>query len=165
MINYTEKGLGLHEEVARNGYRLWKLDGEHYSSNDVEVQKIIDSYDPLPKAKESKKAEILKDSNDILDAMILSKYPRFEVDTWQNQKADSEAYILDNNATTLTLDALASQRGTTKLATATKILEKAAQFAVISAKYAGERQRLEDLVDAATTVEQVELIKFQPIAA
>lgn len=51
MINYTEKGLGLHEEIKKQGYRLWHEDGVTYSDNDTEVQIICDNYDPLPHSK------------------------------------------------------------------------------------------------------------------
>ena len=78
-------------------------------------------------------------------------------------KSRFEAYIADNNAVTVTLDALSSQRGKSKSSTANKILEKAGQFAAFSAMYAGERQRLEDLVDAALTVEEVQTVKFKAL--
>ena len=163
MINYIEKGEGLHKLISDSGYSLWHTDGVAYSDNDIEVQKIIDGYDPLPDSKTKKKAELVKDSEELLNTVILSKYPRFEVDTWQNQKDDANAYLANNNAVTITLDALASQRGVNKLDAANKILEKASQFASYSAMYAGERQRLEDLVDLAVTVEAVESIKFEAI--
>ena len=163
MINYIEKGLGLHKELEKDGIYVWHVNGVAYSNNDTEAQIIIDAYDPLPIQKTEKKAELVRDSEDLLNQAILNQYPRFEIDTWQNQKADSEAYIADNNAVTVTLDALSSQRGKSKSSTANKILEKAGQFAAFSAMYAGERQRLEDLVDAALTVEEVQTVKFKAL--
>jgi len=51
MINYIEKGLYLHKFIAESKYKLWEEDGVFKSDNDIEVQKIIDSFDPLPAAK------------------------------------------------------------------------------------------------------------------
>jgi len=163
MINYIEKGLGLHRAINESGHSIEQINGVWISSNDTAVQAIINSYDSLPYERAEKKAELVKDSEEVLNLQVLSKYPRFEIDSWQNQKADAEAYTLDINATTLTLDALSSVRGITKEVAAERILNKAAQFAVLSASYAGERQRLEDLVDNALTIEEIHAIKFQPI--
>ena len=46
MIHYIEKGLGLHEEIARQGYRLFQLDGVWVADDEVAVQSIIDNYEP-----------------------------------------------------------------------------------------------------------------------
>ncbi len=42
MINYTEKGHGLHEAIASAGYVLREENGTWTSSNDAAVQTIID---------------------------------------------------------------------------------------------------------------------------
>lgn len=44
MINYVEKGIGLHQAIADAGYSLYALDGVWISNNDIEVQYIIDNY-------------------------------------------------------------------------------------------------------------------------
>jgi len=44
MINYIEKGVGLHNKIASLGYTLTQLDAIWVSSNDAEVQVIIDEY-------------------------------------------------------------------------------------------------------------------------
>lgn len=47
MINYIEKGEGLHIAIAEAGYFLGQNDkGEWVSSDDTAVQAIIDSYEP-----------------------------------------------------------------------------------------------------------------------
>lgn len=48
MINYIEKGPGLHEAIAAAGYSLYELNGSWVCSNEAAVQKIIDEYDPRP---------------------------------------------------------------------------------------------------------------------
>jgi hypothetical protein len=44
MINYIEKGYGLHEEIERQGHTLAQIDGVWVSSDDKAVQSIIDNY-------------------------------------------------------------------------------------------------------------------------
>ena len=44
MINYIEKGIELHQEIEKRGYKLYELDGQWVSDNDIEVQKIIDDF-------------------------------------------------------------------------------------------------------------------------
>jgi hypothetical protein len=56
-INYIEKGPWLHEEIGRQGYILAQTDGIWISNDDVAVQLIIDSFDPLPAAKKEKRQE------------------------------------------------------------------------------------------------------------
>ncbi|RME58088.1 hypothetical protein D6779_07220, partial [Candidatus Parcubacteria bacterium] len=51
MINYVEKGIWLHQEIARQGHVLQMVDGVWQSDNDAVVQQIIDSFDPLPHAR------------------------------------------------------------------------------------------------------------------
>lgn len=50
MINYTEKGAGLHAAIATAGHWLVEHDGVWMSDNDTAVQAIIDNYNPLPGA-------------------------------------------------------------------------------------------------------------------
>ena len=57
-INYVEKGHWLPDEIGRQGYHLTQRDGTHVSTDDVAVQAIIDSFDPLPNAKADKIAEL-----------------------------------------------------------------------------------------------------------
>jgi hypothetical protein len=52
VINYVEKGNGLHIAIGEAGYNLRDVNGVWQSSDDVAVQAIIDGYDPLPLEKE-----------------------------------------------------------------------------------------------------------------
>ena len=53
MINYVEKGFGLHAKIRASGHHLKKVDGRWKSSDDAAVQSIIDSYDPVLGARKS----------------------------------------------------------------------------------------------------------------
>jgi hypothetical protein len=46
MINYVEKGIELHEEIARLGYILEQVDGVWVADNEEAVQTIIDNFVP-----------------------------------------------------------------------------------------------------------------------
>lgn len=48
MITYIEKGHGLHAAITSAGHWLVQVDGVWQSSDDIAVQQIIDTYDPLP---------------------------------------------------------------------------------------------------------------------
>lgn len=58
MINYVEKGIGLHDAIRNAGHWLIERNNVWISSNDDAVQAIINAYDPIPKAKELKIAEL-----------------------------------------------------------------------------------------------------------
>lgn len=72
-ITYIEKGEGLHFAIAAAGHWLEQRDGVWVSDDDVAVQAIIDTYDPLPSAKNAKLAEIRAEAK----SRILSVYPEF----------------------------------------------------------------------------------------
>lgn len=46
MIEYIEKGIGLHKAIVKVGHSLVNRDGVWIASDDEAVQAIIDSYDP-----------------------------------------------------------------------------------------------------------------------
>ncbi len=67
MINYTEKGISLHDAILLAGYTLLNIDGVFVAEDslgnqslaiDSTVQAIIDAYDELPDSKAIKKLEL-----------------------------------------------------------------------------------------------------------
>jgi len=71
MINYIEKGAGLHDSIRDNGYSLVSSDGEWIASDnagnksvkiDAAVQLIIDTFDPLPDAQDKAK-QLVKEAS------------------------------------------------------------------------------------------------------
>jgi len=167
MLNWTEKGYGLIEEIRAQGHWVKQVDGVFVSSDDAAVQAIIDAYDPWPNEIEKKKAEIIEKMEEHLNALVLKKYPRFEVESWPYQKQDAEAFTADSNASTPTLDVIAAQRGTSKAEVVARVLAKAEAFNLLAATYAGERQRIENIIDAMSfengnTLNDLSAIKFIP---
>lgn len=70
MINYVEKGRGLHKAITDAGQWLYRLDGNWVSSDDVAVQAIIDTFDPLPDAKAAAIKEIGQYASDLIDKNV-----------------------------------------------------------------------------------------------
>ena len=60
MITYIEKGINLHRLIYSSGYFLIQQDNEWISSDDIEVQLIIDSYDPLSDDQDEAKDRVKK---------------------------------------------------------------------------------------------------------
>ncbi len=81
MIQYTEKGPGLHAAINRAGEWMREENGKWISSDDAAVQAIIDGYDPLPLAREKKWREI-QAQRDALTASGVTVGPyKFHSDT------------------------------------------------------------------------------------
>ncbi len=100
-IHYTEKGQGLHDTVAKAGFRLADIDGV-WLADSPEVQSIIDSYtasDCLSSIVEEIKAKA--------GTIILSKYPQ-----WRQNNMTSRYIELKEieNKSQEVIDELASLR-------------------------------------------------------
>ena len=115
-IIYKEKGGKMHSLINSAGFRLkqntndeaFDMSGNQSAEIDSIVQSIIDNFDPVPALRAELKANLVTDSQEYVNEAILKDYPKFEVDTWQNQLDDAKAYLIDNSAVTLTLDSLAN---------------------------------------------------------
>lgn len=141
MINYIEKGIGLHDLIRESGYTLSNTDGQWVSSNDEAVQAIIDNYDPIPQARLDAKERIRKQLEDEMLAIELA-YPRFEVLTWAYQRLEVEAWELDNTAPTPTIDAIALSSGIDRITQLNKTAINVNAYKNASNHLAGLRQKL-----------------------
>lgn len=112
----------------------------------------------IEQARRFKRQEI----NDAADAALRSVtdiYPRTEIDSWTVQTAEAEAYDADSNAATPFIDALLTRRpGVDKPTLVGRIIANASAYKALSADVFGQRQALDDLVDAAQTVAAVQAI-------
>ncbi|PNX49321.1 MAG: hypothetical protein BV459_00275 [Thermoplasmata archaeon M11B2D] len=111
----------------------------------------------LESIKARKKAEINSMADNIMNSILL-QYPRSEVFSWDKQEAEAIAWQSDNLASTPLIDQISTERNIDKTLLITKILEKALMFKQFSGCIFGQRQKLEDLVDAAATVAEVDAI-------
>jgi len=102
---------------------------------------------------------------------LVAGYPEREISSWSQQEKEATAYqaYLDSVAAGSTtavapntplLDALATARGFTVDALTATILKKSSAFASASGALIGKRQALEDAVNAATTLTELEAITW-----
>lgn len=95
---------------------------------------------------------------DQLLAALSVAYPEREVLSWDQQLKEAGAYAVDPLAATPLLSALAQARGIDLAALALKVLEKGELYAVGSGRILGARQRIEDMLAAATTADDVNAV-------
>lgn len=88
-------------------------------------------------------------------ATLTPTYPDDERLTFDKQEQEARAWLTDNSTPTPFVDALAAGRQMDKAELVSRIIAKADAFAVASGLLTGQRQRYEDLLDAASTAEDV----------
>jgi len=100
MINYIEKGAGVHEAINRAGYTLEEEFingiGRWVSSNDAAVQSIIDNY-TLSDAK-NYLIRVLYEHAGELRNQALEGISVGEMTGWTSKKLDSEKYKVKKNS-------------------------------------------------------------------
>lgn len=128
----------------------WIYDGINFNSP---------SEPSLEEVKEQKLNSLIRLCDDECNS-IRSKYPLAEQLSWDQQLKEAESYNVDNTINTLLLDDIlsGSSQNITKTDLVTKILNKATIFRQTVGSAIGKRQALEDQVNAATTVSEVDAI-------
>lgn len=110
---------------------------------------------------ENVKARKLNEINSLYQqaiATLTPTYPNDERLTFDKQEQEARAWLADNSTSTPFIDALAAGRQMDKTELVNRIIVKADVFAIASGLLTGQRQRYEDLLDAANTVEDVAAI-------
>ena len=113
---------------------------------------------PVPTLEQTKAAK-LSEINKAADAAIATltvTYPDRELATFDKQEAEARAYAADATASTPLLSALAQARGISLPELVERVLAKADAFTSASGYIIGQRQALEDRLDACTTMEEVQ---------
>lgn len=115
---------------------------------------------PAPTLDELKVAKLaeINSSYDTATSALVSTYPSTELLTFDKQEAEARAWDADNSADTPLVDALALGRGMDKAELVRRIIAKADAFALATGYLTGQRQRYEDLLNAATTAEEIAAI-------
>lgn len=108
----------------------------------------------LDEAKAAKLAEINAECQRMLESLTLT-YPERELTTFDKQESEARAYAADATASTPFLSALAAARGIELADLVQRVIAKADAFTSASGYIIGQRQALEDRLDAAQTVEDV----------
>lgn len=91
-------------------------------------------------------------------ATLTPTYPEDERLTFDKQEQEARAWLADNSTSTPFIDALVTGRQMDKAELVNRIIAKADAFAIASGHLTGQRQRYEDMLDAAQDAEAVALI-------
>ena len=153
----TNHGMPYHVPNSGDYVELWKSVDEYAKSNPDKVafeHEYVASMDDL---KAAKLAEV-NYAYDEATSSLVATYPQTELLTFDKQEQEARAWLADNSVSTPLIDALAQGRGIDKAGLIHRIIVKADAFALATGYLTGQRQRYEDLLDAATTVEEVEAI-------
>ena len=113
---------------------------------------------PVPTLEQTKAAKLseINAAADRAIATLTATYPDREISTFDKQESEARAYAADPTASTPLLSALAQARGVPLDELVRRVLAKADAFAVASGSIIGQRQALEDRLDACTTLEEVQ---------
>ena len=147
-------------DAVDNKISIFRIDGLQLTTSDeAAIQAIIDSYDPLPKAKADAKARLVEQFNAVMSD-IENAYPEAVKRTFDRQESEAREYVANNAVIGSTLQRLATKRGITVDDLATKIITKADALRVLVDDLNGDMQALEDQIESETnwqTVEQINL--------
>ena len=152
MINYIEKGAGLHAAIKAAGHSLSQLDGAWISSDDAAVQAIIDGYS-LAQAKAEKKRDVSAKAREKYD-LVTAGISAAEMAGWPVLLSEALSYRADGTVGAA-IQVEATIRGITVADLVTKIEGNAAAFHGARAAIAGTDGKKRDEVDALTTFESV----------
>lgn len=119
--------------------------------------KVVEYVPTFEEMKSAKLSEINAAYNAATSALV-SAYPKSELLTFDKQEAEARAWQADNSAETPLVDMLAAGRQIDKAELVRRIIAKADAFALDTGYLTGQRQRYEDLLGEAQTVEEVEAI-------
>lgn len=115
---------------------------------------------------EDKKAAKLAEINAAYEetvSCLVATYPETELLTFDKQETEARACLVDPEAETPLIDALAAGRGMDKAELVSRIIKKADAFAVAVGSLTGQRQKFEDLLNSAGSPE--ELAAITPVYA
>lgn len=149
MINYVEKGFGLHLYLDNNGCQIEQLQDGTWVSNlpDEDTNLLISAYNPWNKEKTNKFAEIDADFQKAINGLTAG-WPEGEIKTWAKQEAEAIALQSNPAAPTPFLAMIAAQRGITVPDLASRVLRDSTAFSNASAYYVGLRHKARQLVQA-----------------
>ena len=129
-----------------------------YQESDTEIRKVWIYTPNLEKAKSAKLSAINTACDGILNTAV-NTYPQTEVLTFDQQAAEADKYLsTGDEADAPLLAALAAGRGITLDELVQRVKAKTTAFTALSGSIIGQRQALEDRLDACETVEEVQLI-------
>ena len=151
--NWPLEPEAYNDEVAPY-VALWQAEK---SLRDKAAAEAAEEYNSLASTKARKLAEINAACDAALAALTAS-YPSSELLTFDKQEAEARALLADPEAATPFLTPLAAARGLETEELARKVIAKADAFTTASGHVIGLRQKDEDRLKAAQSVEDVAAI-------
>ncbi len=116
------------------------------------VQLVYAAVDlPLTVAKDNHRRRIAAKLQRDLDGLT-ANYAAGEVATWDQQKAEADAYTADDSANVPMLAGLAAARGIELAELVTRVHTKADAYSAAAGALLGAKQAAEDLIDAAESL-------------
>lgn len=146
-------------DVVTEGTPEQGEDGKWYQTWEVRDFTAEETAEALEQAKTRKMREINTAYEQELGA-VLKDYPEEEIKSWDKQESEARAWLADNSASTPYLDGLSTARVLSKSELVARVIAKADAWMALSATTTGKRQRLEDAIQVATTIEEVEVIQW-----
>lgn len=107
------------------------------------------------------KAAKLQEVNAACDAAVFAltvSYPQAEIQSWPQQVKEADAYTADSQTPVPLLETIAAQRNLTVADLVQRVHAKVNAYAQASGYLIGKRQVLEDAIDAAASMQQLEAI-------
>lgn len=143
---------------TKDGEEVWKVIGslpDRVSLTPLETANLADL-----------KAALLTNLNataqNFVDAHSgASQVPDFELATWPLQSTEAQAWAADKSAPTPILDGIAAARGLDKDKLKAAALKKSLAYSALSAIVAGQRQAIQDQIEAAKTKSALDKIKIE----
>lgn len=151
--NWPLEPEAYNDEVAPY-VALWQAEK---ALRDKAAAEAAEEYNSLASTKARKLAEINAACDAALAALTAS-YPSSELLTFDKQEAEARALLADPEAATPFLTPLAAARGLETEELARKVIAKADAFTTASGHVIGLRQKDEDRLKAAQSVEDVAVI-------
>ena len=91
-------------------------------------------------------------------ASDVDNVPAFELQTWPLQSAEALAWSDDPAAATPMLDIIAAARNIDRVALIKKVLKKARAYRLLAAHVVGQRQAIEDAINAAANLDALDAV-------
>lgn len=152
MIQYTEKGPGLHSYISAAGHTLAQIDGAWVADDEAAVNALIASY-PLTHCQAEIVAAIDAHACALRESVVAGISPA-EMASWSIKQREAMAYQASAQASDAPLLSVEAQARGVLLSTLVEVVAaKGAQLAMLEAVIAGVSGKHADAVRACTTFE------------
>lgn len=152
MLNYIEKGPGLHEAIRAAGEWLMQVDGAWLSSDDAAVQAIIDGC-TLDTARHEKSLLVSAHAKALRDKVVAA-ISAGEMASWPIKASEAAKFGASGDASQCPmLSGEAASRGVTVAELVGKVNGNAARFIAAEAAIGGADGRHRDAIAQLATFE------------